>query len=82
MVFVFLNVMIIDTISPAKHEDWEGVTTTRIGESTSSDIVEHKQYPECVHTKYEESACTAVRAAWKGVCPEEQRITEADRSTG
>jgi len=38
-VFVFVNVIVIDIVSPAKHDDWEGVTTTRIGESASWDIV-------------------------------------------
>lgn len=41
--FVFVNVIVIDIISPAKHEDWEGVTTTRMGESASWDIVGLKQ---------------------------------------
>ena len=41
--FVFVNVIVIDIISPAKHEDWEGVTTTRIGESASWGIVGPKQ---------------------------------------
>lgn len=40
---MFVNVIVIDIVSPAKHEDWEGVTTTRIGESTSLDIMGWKQ---------------------------------------
>ena len=40
---MFVNVIAIDTVSPAKHDDWEGVTTTRIGESTSWDIVGFEQ---------------------------------------
>ena len=49
--FVFVNVIEIDIISPAKHEDWEGVTTTRIGDSASLDIVGFKQYAR-VSAKY------------------------------
>jgi hypothetical protein len=53
-VFVFVNVIVIDIISPAKHEDWEGVTTTRIGESASWDIAGSKQCARAP-AKYEES---------------------------
>lgn len=49
-----MNVIAIDMVSPAKHEDWEGVTDTRIGESGSWDIVGVKQCAQ-VPAKYKES---------------------------
>lgn len=50
---MFVNVIVIDIVSPAKHEDWEGVTTTRIGESTSLDIMSYNQRAR-VSAKYRE----------------------------
>ena len=61
--FVFVNVIVIDIVSPAKHDDWEGVTTTRIGESASCDIAGSGQRIQ-VHPKYEDFArANAVRIA-------------------
>jgi len=50
-VFVFVKVIAIVIISPAKQEDWEGVTTTRIGESVSWDMVGFGR-PAQVSVKY------------------------------
>ena len=44
--FVFVKVIVIVIISPAKHADWEGVTTTRIGESASWDMVDFKRFTQ------------------------------------
>ena len=44
--FVFVKVIVIVIVSPAKHEDWEGVTTTRIGDSASLDMMGFKQYAQ------------------------------------
>jgi len=69
-VFVFVNVIVIDIVSPAKHDDWEGVTTTRIGESASWDIVGSRQY-----TKVPQDCEDLVRA-------NAVRIAQEDRGAG
>ena len=62
-VFVLVKVIVIDIVSPAKHDDWEGVTTTRIGESASWDIVGSERCTQ-MPQKYEELArANAVRIA-------------------
>ena len=77
--FVFVNVIVIDIISPAKHEDWEGVTTTRMGESASWDIVGLKQCSQVSGEYQGATQSDALGVVQEDGGSEERKISRTDR---